>query len=434
MPARQESGLRDHRVEFVREDVDANGDPVTPSDPVWERPSDRVYSVEWGPTPGLSADRGLGDTDVAAHDKGPEEHEFTTAYALQRWFVDANGDPSDLAGDGLLRDADGLLPNTHTVVDRESKGKVAPASTVEGRENDPANATSKETRIYTVVRGGKIGEVTVTVDPGDQQPANVEVVHSAEKVRRIQIDQPTAGTTLQVKTTDDADTSQTLTVEDEGATATEDVALNGTTAVATTASFDNIDALSLDAETTGDVEVYDGDPATDGELLAVVSGADSYDGIEGDLGVPALGAGSHSSAIGSSFLRTLTDEITLDGDGDHWFDINSKEFSVDNNLGTSNRDDSLRMRITEGTRGVEMSVTTMGETQSYAAARRSLQNVGGKIVWTFPEAPTGDGNLTLASSKLTDPGLGPYEAEESTMSIDETFVPEGGGTSALTVA
>jgi len=118
MPARQESGLRDHRVEFVREDVDANGDPVTPSDPTWERPSDRVYSVEWGPTPGLTADRGLSDTDVAAHDKGPEEHEFTTAYALQRWFVDANGDPSDLAGDGLLRDADGLLPNTHTVVDR----------------------------------------------------------------------------------------------------------------------------------------------------------------------------------------------------------------------------------------------------------------------------------------------------------------------------
>jgi len=434
MPARQESGLRDHRVEFVREDVDANGDPVTPSEPAWERPSDRMYSVEWGPTPGLTADRGLGDTDVAEHDKGPEEHEFTQAYALQRWFVDQNGDPSDLAGDGLLRDADGLLPNTHTIVDRESKGKVAPASTVEGRENDPAQATSKETRIYTVVRGGKVGEVTITVDPGDQQPANVEVVHNAEKVRRIQIDQPDAGTTLHVKTTDDVDTTQTLTIEDEGATSTEDASLNGTTAVTTTASFDNIDALALDAETVGDVEVYDGDPAVDGELLAVIPGADSYDGIEGDLGVPALGSGSHSSAIGSSFLRTLTDEITLDGSSDHWFDINSKEFSVDNNLGTTNRDDSLRMRITEGVRDTEMSVTTMGETQSYADARRALQNVGGDIVWTFPDAPTGNGTLTVASAKLTDPGLGPYEAEESTMSIDETFIPEGGGTAGLSVA
>lgn len=432
--ARQESGLRNHRTEFVRENIDADGNPETPADPSWERPSDRVYSVEWGPSPGIQPDRGLGDVDVDEHDKGPEEHELTVAYALQKWFVDANGDPDDLAGDGLLRDSDNLLPNSHTFVDREAKGKVAPVSTVEGRENGKANATSKEVRTYTVATGAKVAEVTVTVDPGDQQPARVEVTYAAEKTRRYQIDQPTADATIYVKSTDANDSTQTLTIENEGASTTEDVSLDGTTAQATTASFADIDALELDAETKGNVEVYEGDPSVDGELLAILDGSDEYDGIEGDLGIPALGAGSHSAAIGSDYLRTLTDTITLGGSSDHWFDINSKELSVDNNVDRSPRDNSLAQRVREGVRDVEMSVTTAGETQSYADARRSLQNKGGDIVWTFPEAPTGNGTITLSTAKLTDPGLGPYEAEESEMSIDETFTPEGGGSSAFAVA
>lgn len=440
MSTKSESGLRNHRVEFVRENVDANGDPVTPSDPAFERPSDRVYSIEWGPSPGLQADRGLSDVDADEHDKGPEEHELTVAYALQRWFVDANGNPSDLAGDGVLRDADGLLPNTHTFVDREDKGTVAAASTVEGQENGKSGATGKATRIYTVAKGAKVGEVTLTVDPGDQQPARTEVTYQAEKVRRYQVDQPTdsANGELGFVSTSANDTTQTVTVEDEGATTTEDVALNGTTTVWTSSTFSDIDALDLDAETEGDIEVYQNagtstSPAQ-GELLAVLDGSSSYDGIEGDLGIPALGAGSHAGSIGTDYLRTLTDSITLAGSSDYWFEINSKELSVDNNLDTQPRDDSVRMRIQEGIRNVEMAVTTYGETQSYSDARRALQNTGANIKWSFPNAPTGNGDIDLNNAKLTDPGIGPYEAEESQMTIDETFVPEGGGTSGLSIA
>jgi len=87
MSAKSESGLRNHRTEFVRNNINADGDPETPADPEFERPSDRVYTVEWGPSPGIQGDRGLGDVDVDEHDKGPEEHELTVAYALQRWFV-----------------------------------------------------------------------------------------------------------------------------------------------------------------------------------------------------------------------------------------------------------------------------------------------------------------------------------------------------------
>jgi hypothetical protein len=432
MSTKAESGLRKHRPEFVRENVDSDGDPETPTDPEFEKPSDRVYNIDPGFGPGLEADRGLGDIDTDEHEKGPEEHELTIEYALQRWFVDDNGDAHDLAGDGVLRDSDGLLPNTHTFLDREQKGTVAAMSTVEGQVNGKSGATGKSTRIFTVGKGGKIVDVTLTVDPGDQQPARVEVTYQFEKMRRYQVDQPDSET-LHVQSTDPNDTSQTLSIEDEGANTTEDISLNGTTAVATTSNFDDIDVLELDAETDGDIEVYD-DAGSPGELLAVLDGADSYDGIEGDHGIPALGSGSRASAIGNDYLRTLTDSITRSGSSDYWFEINSKELSIDNGLSTQMRDDSLRMRIQEGTRETEMSVSTYGETQSYTDIRRSLTNDGADIVWTFPDVTTGQGTITLSTAKLTDPGTGPYEAEQSQMTIDETFAPEGGGTSALTIA
>jgi len=428
-----ESGLKNHRTEFVREDVDADGNPVTPADPSWETVSDRVYTVDWSPSPGLQGDRGLGDVDQDEHEKGPEEHELVVAYALQRWFVDDNGDPHDLAGDALVRDGDNRIPNSHTFVDREDKGEIAAASTAEGKENGKAGASAKETRIYTVVRGGK-PNATITVDPGDQQPAQVEVTYTAEKGRRYQIDQPSTAGTIHVESTSDSDTSQTLTIEDEGAATTEDVDLNGTTTVATTSNFGDIDALELDSETEGDVLVYEDDGGAAGELLAILDGSDSYDGIEGDTGVPALGAGSHASAIGSDYFRTLTDSITLGGSADYWFDINSKELSVDNNYERRPRDDSLRQRVEGGVRGVELSVTTYGESQSVSDARRSLQNDGANISWSFPGTSVGNGDIDLNSAKLTDPGIGPYEAEQSQMTLDEVFSPEGGGKTALNVS
>jgi len=107
---------------------------------------------------------------------------------------------------------------------------------------------------------------------------------------------------------------------------------------------------------------------------------------------------------------------------------------IANNTDTTNRDDSLRKRVTEGVRDTEMTVTTVGESQSYGSTRRSLQNLGGDIVWTFANAPTGNGTITLATAKLTDPGTGSVESGQATYSLDEKFAPEGGGTSGLAIA
>lgn len=125
MSTKSESGLRRHRVEFAREDVTADGELVTPTDPSWNFYSDVVRSVEATLGPNIEEQRGIGSPDVQNFFHGPEEHEMTITYDLQQWFTDGSGNALDAAYDGLIRDVDGLLPNTHTVVDREWKTEVA---------------------------------------------------------------------------------------------------------------------------------------------------------------------------------------------------------------------------------------------------------------------------------------------------------------------
>jgi len=385
-----------------------------------------VYSVEWSPSPNLEGDRGLSDADVDEFDKAPEEHEVTVSYALQRWFVDGNGDAQDAAGYGMTRDSDQLLPATITVVDREDKGQLAADSTLNG-------GTALASRLYTVGIGGKVSDVSVTVDPSDQQPVMVEVTYQFEYVRRHQIDQPASSDTLDVVSSDSSDTSQTVVIEDEGAGTSESVNLSGTTTVTTTASFSDVDAIYVTdgsgnpTDTIGTVTVS---ATSSGNTVTEIEGSNTYAGVEGAHGVPALGSGSHATAIGSSYYRTLQDEITLGGSSTYWLEINSKELSVDNNLNTRMRDDSFRQVIEEGVRDTQLTATVYGETESYSDLKRSLTNNGADIVWTFQSGDT----VTLSDAKLVEPGSVSHEAEQTQMTLDNTFEPQGGGTAGLSIA
>lgn len=428
-----ESGLGAHRFEYVEETTDAQGDVQYPTDPSWNRVSDTIYSVDPTVEPGLAGDRGLGDIDTDTRRKGPEDaSELTVSYPLQQWIVDGSGNANDLSAYGFTRDSDNQVPSSLMVVDREETGTISAVSTVEGQENGAGGATAKASRMYWVARGVKL-DPTLTVDPTSDQPAIVEAAMTCAKLRRYQVDQPSSSQTLHVESTDSGDTSQTLTIEDDGASTSEDVSLSGTTAVQTTASFGSIDALELDSETAGRVKVSLDSSGSPGETIAVIEGSADYDDIEGDLGVPALGSGSHASAIGGSYLRTLTDSITYSGSSDFWFRINSKELAVDNNIDTAVRDDSLMVDVREGVRDTELTTSTYGESQSYQDAREALTNSGADIVWSFPGASVGNGDITLSTAKLTDPGLAASEAEEPRMTHDEVFMPEGGGTGALTI-
>lgn len=95
--------------------------------------------------------------------------------------------------------------------------------------------------------------------------------------------------------------------------------------VTTPASFLDIDALHLYAETVSDATVS----IIPGDQRAVIRGQDSYDHGDGDLGVPALGTGSHASAIGQMVEFTHDDSVERPSGKAIADDINTTEFSVD---------------------------------------------------------------------------------------------------------
>jgi len=428
-----ESGLRNHRVEFAIETTDETGVPQPPQDPSWEPISDRIYSHEWSPSAALEPDRGLSDVDPDTHNKSPEEHETTVSYALQRWLTDGtgsagspptNGSPHDLSGYGVIRDSDNLLPATLTVVDREDKGTIQASSTING-------TNQKSTRIYTVAIGVKVSNIEITLDPSDQQPVVSNVTLAHEYGRKHQIDQPDSSTTLDVVSSDSNDTSQSVVIENEGATTSETVSLNGTTTVSTTESFGDIDAIYITdgsgnpTDTVGNVTVSE----SAGDDLAVIQGSSEYDDVEGDYGVPALGAGSHASEIGTDFYRTLQDTISIGGSSTYWMEINSKSLTVDNNINRRMRDASYRMAVEEGIRDATLGATVYGETQSFKDMERSLSNRGADILWTFVNGE----EIQLSNAKLDEPGSPTYEAEQTQMTLDNSFSGEGGGRTGLYV-
>lgn len=396
-----ESAIHDRRVEFVPETT--RGQP--PSDPAWELFSDRVQNIDWSPSPVYDVDRAVGTADALDADPGPEDHSLTLAYRLQRWLVDGSGNPQDAAGYGLLRDGDNQLHNSHTIVDREDRST--------------GGADGGGRRTYTVAVGALIGEVTLEGDPSTGNPITPELSYTAEKVRSYEVDQPASSTLLVVESTDANDTTQTLTVEDDGASTSEDVSLNGTSLVSTSSQFDSIDAARLDAETDGDVKIYVNDGSetspTKGSLLMTINGKNSHDDREGDLGIPLLGSGSHASALGTSFERFIGDVINRGGSSIA-DTLTSLSLSVSNNLETEPQAGTLRRRIDEGVRDVTMSASTVGDGESHDRIVEAMIATAADIQWQL----TG-GNITLKSAVLDSPGGRQIQVGDAKVTQDNTF-------------
>lgn len=415
MPAGSEGGIRPQRAEFAREAT--TGEFV--SNPTYLLYSDNITGLSWSPSAGIAARRGIGDPDVAEHFNGPEEHEVTVGYDLQKFPVDGSGNPDDATGDGIVRTADNELVNTHNINVRERNDAIPAEETWNG-------ANTHDTRLFLAGRGGYVSDVTFTGDPGSDQPVTVELTYSFEKVREYQVDQFTSASNgeVGVVSTDSGDTSQTLTVESEGAATTEDIALNGTTIVWSSSSFNDLDALHLDAETAGDVEVYQNEGTTasptQGDLLATIRGSSFYGHGEGDLGVPALGTGSHASAIGTSYETILGDTIERPENTGLALEINSVEFSVSNDLDSREQVERPVMSMDAGDRNVEATATIVGATESVHSAEQHLGNRGNAFLWYL------DGGLLQAdAARLTDFGGVDKSSGEAAMSLDNSFEGQG---------
>jgi len=416
MVLKVEAGLRDYRIEFHREDT--QGQPDT--NPSWQLYSDTVRNFEWSPDGQIEQTLGIGVVDPSAFLKGPESHELTIAYDLQRALL-SGGNPLDPSADGLERDTDNGPTATHSFVAREEKTGITAEETING-------STSKDTRIYTVGDGGLVDTVTYNGDPGSQNPVLVEITYQFEKVRSYQIDQPGSSTTLDIVSSDAGDGSSIkVTIENEGAGTSEENDLNGVTPVTTTNSFADIDAVYVH-DVNGDPIDHDGDitiSENGGDDLMVIPGSTSYDGLEGDNGVPLLGTSSHPAPLGSSFELIIGDTVTRNGTAAEMaFDLNSVSLTVNNNVETTTRIDTLAQRYHMGTRNLELSATVLGEAQSHADVLEHLQVNEADIVWTLTNS-----TITLSNAALTDVGSRSIEAGQAVLTLDNTFTGRG-----LTVA
>jgi hypothetical protein len=381
-----DSGIRDHRVEFVREDSPG----VTPTDPSWNRFSDTLETaLVTEADVQIEAQRGVGDYEVQNHFAGPEDHSASIQYHMQKFFTDGSGNALDAAGDAILRASNGGVQNTHTIVDRADLGG---------------------TRTYVVAKGAYPNLDELSGDPGSGLPISVSLSYEVKSARMYKVGQPSSES-LTVASTDAGDTTQTLTIESDKGTTTEDVSLDGTTDVTTTESFDSIDALELDSETVGDVVVSD----SSGEELARLNGSDSYDVAGGDLGIPALGSGSHPGPIGSSYESFLDDEITKGG-SNLAAEVRSATFSVSNNYDKSGVMGSNEQAIHIGQQDIEFSGTVAGNFQGHESLTDHIETNEFDLEWQFDA-----GTVTFHDAVLTSPGeVGP-EAGSVISTQDNTF-------------
>lgn len=409
-----ESGLRFDRCWWIREDT--NG--VTPADPNWNIYSDRLIETEGDLNPGLERLDALGTPDPIDFGRAVEENEVTITYSLQQALVDGTGEPVDAAYDAFARNEAGQIPNTHTMVGRDNNPSPGP--------NDPDGAAGQ--RRYLVMQGGK-ANVTMEPDASEADPVPVELTYMAERVRSYHIYQPDTATNVAVQSTSTDDTTIDVTIESEGAAESETLTLDGTTVVGGTVSFPDIDAVELSAPATGDVTVHinDGDAASPvaGSTLMTLDGGESYatDGgsLEGDTGVPALGAGTAPTALGTPFEDFGGDIFTFDFPGSAPSpDLQNITVEVDNGLEARPRQESYQPAIEEGNREVTIETNVVGERASHDMLRSAYLNNPSDIGWTLSNT-----KFTFPSARNTEPPAFARESEEAYAEVDGTWESEG---------
>lgn len=392
--ANLESGLKGHRAGWIVETTQGE----TPADPDWLRFSDCLVSgPNWPPSVNIFERRCLGSVDPAGHHPGSEDHTLGIQYYLQRAIT------ADAWEDGGTRDADNNIPNSHSILWREER------TTSEG-------IVGAGVRVYTHAVGALIDQAVLRGQIQNNEPlVRSELGYIAEKVRGYVIDQPDSAKTVTVESTSALDTTQSVEVENDGATTTETIGpLTGTTPVAGAVSFTDIDSIRLSAQTVGNVIVK----LSTGETIATIYGSAAYGGAEGDLGVPSLGAGSHEAALATAYENFRAAAVTRAAAA---FDFATQDMVVTVANGISPEEIvGLRKLLFAGDRSVQAAITSFGSTSSDRWLREHLQVTAADIVVTL-----GGGNtITLPGAVLTQPGARQYD-RTAVMRLGNTFTATG---------
>lgn len=409
-----ESGLLTDRLEIVREDVTGE----VPADPDWMKPSDDVRELTWTPGPGVEARDQLGSPDPSRHDKSNEEHEIEYVYGLQRPLVDPGGAPNDPSADALSRDADHVIPYTHSLIARDERTRAVPS--------DPSDVAGA--RIYLVGKGLR-PDAEIELDPEDGGAAEATLTNNAEKARSYEILQPADPSALTVESQNSDDIGLDVTIENEGGGTAETVTLTEETDVdgnfvaanATTAStFGDIDAVEAASEPTGEVTVS----IDAGSTLMTLHGSLYYSNddkqLEGDLGVPALGAGSRGAPVENTypnFEEAQGTRITRGGQ-ELDYDLLRMTLSSENDMDPTPRTDSVRNRYHEGNREVQLETDLIGWGVSHELIDDALVARAENMVIELDKS-----NVRLNNATNVEPGDRERAGDDTAVEYSATFEP-----------
>lgn len=389
------AGVRPTRIEWIAEtDVGE-----VPSDPDWELFSDSVTSFwDWEPDANTETQRSVGSINPQGFFNGSETHEATFEYDLQQWYVDGSDDTVDPGGDFLRPSADNSIRGTHAVVTRE--------------EHTSGGSDDAGRRLYTVGKGGHPDTITVPFETDEGGPISQSLDYQFEKIRQYDISQPSASTTLEVE--NQGSDAVDITIEDEDAETTDTFEVAADSTVESTESFGDIDAVELDSDTDGDVIVTDGD----GTEFMRIKGSDSYPAGEGDLGVPALGDGSHADAIDSDYVRFLDDTLTVPNAPTD-LEIISGELEVTTGLDDNSRTGSARRNIHPTAFEYTFTATLASPNVGHTQTLNYLTEQTGTITWEAQEGTIGGNDAFLMS-----PGSYTKESENGKLTMDNEFMAE----------
>jgi len=390
---RYQAGNTPTRTEWIQETTVGE----VPADPSWNLFSDNMASLwDWEPDANTQTQRGVGEINPQGFFNGSETHDATFEYHLQQWYVDGSDNTVDAGGDFLTPSADNDLRATHAVVSRS--------------EHETGGSDDAGRRIYTVGKGGHPSSITVPFETEDGSPINQTLEYQFEKVRQYDISQPSAGTTLDVENT--GTTSVDVTIEDEGAATSETLTVSGSSTQTSLETYDNIDAVELDTDTDGDVIVTDGS----GTEFVRIKGSDSYPAGEGDLGIPALGSGSHATAIDSEYVQFIDDTLAIP-DAPSEYEVISGELTVDTGLNDNAKTGSASRNIHPEAFEYTFTATLAGPKISVDQTVNYMTENTGTITWTAQE-----GSIVGNDAFIMSPGSYTKESENGKLTFDNEWM------------
>lgn len=436
MPTTDQAGIRRTATYWVEEVQSAGGDPQTPTDPAFKLWSKSVQSAGTESSSEYEESLGLGNDVAHTKNRGVESHDISVSYELNRFPEDSAGNVQDPFGYAALRNADNRLQETLTYLQVIERGSLALENTVHYRYftdfgnthpgTDPGATAGRASRTEIYGRGGRPDDPELSANPGDSAVIEVDMSLMMGKVRKYQIDQPDSGKYIHVRSTASGDTDVPVDIETTDGATSETIttdSTDGTTAVPSANTYDSL-RVHVDGAFDGTIEIYQDDgsgTSTDpegapGELLTYIRGANSYDGIEADRGVPMVGAGSFESegSLGDA-LSALKTAGSFDG-SDAAQQIMGSTVSVSNNLEDLTPAGTLTRDIHAGQREIESNSTVYGEAEGVRSFQDHIEGREGEL-----RLPTTGGDIVMPRVYVSEGGDTEREEGSAVMQVDVTF-------------